>query len=429
MLTHSVVSLIIVSAILTVFALLQMFFAHASNSHGQATLGMLAINVIISIYFGIYFAGGLNKLKQNYLWQVNTKYRNTLMMAFLIMLGIVNLLQVPFLYLNLHFSAAIFLMPFCIAIFASQLVLGKNIVYKVLIPAIPFLLLQLMKVGVSFNNVLILIFANCIAVIIAMYCGFLQKGINQKTYQDIGFRNNTLVQSTGLNFKWLTIINHQLSRFITSSISKSPSTIDLAVIMPHTKLAIYTIFYLILMAFFVSISESKQVNLIQGFAPLFLASYAVNLIMETSHLIKQTKMIAHTFNGHQQLKSQILFAFDKAMLFNIMVFSVGVYLLCHFLAIDINYSFLFLMLLVTTGIILAYSPLLLCFNWLNITFSLIAVAMIYALSVFYAIRWFKDFHDSGAILLFMSLLFVFCLLLRALTQWVFWQRPFEQLLK
>lgn len=427
--THSMVSLIVVSAVLIVFALLQLFFAHASDAPGQATMGMLSINAIISIYFGIYFAGGLNKLKQNYLWKVNSHYRNALMMAYLILLCMINAVQLPFLYLNLHLSFAILLLPFCISVFSSQLVLGKNVLYKVLIPCLPLLLLQLIKFGISLNTIMIVIFASCIGVIIAMYYGFLQKDINQQKRQNTGFQDNTMVQSTGLSLKWLTIINHFLSQFVTKSIGKSPSKIDLAVIMPHTKLAIYSLFYLILMVLLASISSKKHINLIEGFAPLFLAAYAVNLVMETTHLIKQTKSFAHTFTGQQQFKNRILYAFDKAMLLNIAVFTAGLYVLCYIVNIELNPIYLLLMLMITTGIVLAYAPLLLCFNWLNINFSLITVTTIYAVLHFYALRWFKGYYQSDAILSFMLIFFMVCALVRTLTQWMYWQQPFEKLLK
>jgi hypothetical protein len=72
--------------------------------------------------------GSLVKLKKIYLWKNNLKYKKTILNAFFMIITIATISMLPVMYSVLSYSLLLLLLPFCIAVFASFIVSGKNII-------------------------------------------------------------------------------------------------------------------------------------------------------------------------------------------------------------------------------------------------------------------------------------------------------------
>ena len=425
MVTHSIVSFILVLIIMVFFSVFQILISTDNTPTNKAMMGALMINLTMSVFLGTYFGGALQSLKQNYLWIINQHYRNTLMAAFLFIIGLLSLLQIPFLYLNLNTTLLLLFVPFCIAIFSSHMVLGKNLLHKIIIPAVPLGLYQLHRINISLAIIIILLFICTLVLIIAMYLNrfYPDNSVRQTAKQ--GMEKPTIAQSK----KVLTSFNYSIGIFIAKWVSQSKRNIDWAILMPHTKLALFSFLYIIIISLFTLISEDKPI--IEMLSIMFLSISIIYLIMGSRGLIKQTRVIAHVFSGtkHRQLKNRMLFSIDKVNLINTMVFVCGILIITEIFSIPLNTTYILIASLAITLITLAYYPLLLCLSWVNISLQLLVAIVSYSTLIFFCVRWIKE-HTSDILIFPHSIVFIIaCLLLRGITQYIFWQRPFENLMK
>ena len=210
LLTHSIITLVAILTLTAVFAVFQIALSIAELGSGRSFQTALMVNLTIATFLGVYLGGALLKLKQNYLWRINQRYRSSLIAAFLIIIGTFNLIQLPLFYFNVNDSYLVLLAPFCIAIFSSHLVLGKNLLQKALIPAIPYLIAQLHRIDVSSNIMMLLVLISTMGLLASMYF--------DRTYPDSLSRKNTKTNAsiamsavaTGFRPSIITSFNHYL---------------------------------------------------------------------------------------------------------------------------------------------------------------------------------------------------------------------------
>jgi len=424
MLTHSVVSFVLVVGILVFFSVFQLMVPSQEN----ATMQSLATN-LMSVFLGVYLGGAMQSLKQNYLWIINQQYRNSIMAAFLIIIGFFSLIQMPIHYLNSSLTRLVLLVPFCVAIFSSHLVLGKNFLYKLLIPAIPVGVFQLHRLNINLDMVIIVLILATLVLIAAMY-------LNLFTANRLGLKRNTQAATAdyygGHHLKIITSINYVLGVVAAKWVLLSKRKIDWVVLMPLTKLAIYPLLYILIVFFLLMlITDAKDNPNIEFFTVIFLSVSIIDLIMGSRRLIRQTRVIAHVFAGsnHQQLKNKILIAIDKTNLINSIVFVGGVFIVVNVFSVSFNSHYILTATLAVTIIALAYYPLLLCMSWVNISFQLLASIVGYYSLVFIAVQWLKINHTTIMTSNYTFAFIVACLLLRATTQYIFWKQSIEKLMK
>lgn len=429
MLTHSVAMFISVILITAIFAFFQYDLSLYRDASNFNFMPAVMISLTLSVLLGVYLGGGMKSLQQNYLWKINQRYRNVLMAAFLIIATVYSLILVPTLYLNTQKLSLLFLLPFCITIFSSHMIIGQNLFHKILIPAVPFGLYQLIRFGVGLTPIIIvLILATC-SLIFAMYnnyFSFEQSQIKQ-TKEDA-----MAVATTGLNLKWVMAFNYHLGLIIAKWIARSKRNIDWTIIMPHTKLALFSLLYVILIMGFVLMNSDKgDKPLLEGFTIMFISASFIGLIMESRQLLRQTRVFAHVFSGdkHRQLRNKILLSMDKMFIINSIVFVVGIFLVAFAFSKPVNAQYILYTVTAVILFALSYYPILLCMNWINISFTLLASIIVYAGIIFATARWIKA-HPIELLSSPYTWMFVAaCLLLRGITQYIFWQRPFEALLK
>ncbi|MBL4661816.1 MAG: hypothetical protein JKY19_15765 [Alcanivoracaceae bacterium] len=431
MLTHSIVSFILVMIIMVFFSVFQILISNDGTPAIKAMMGALVINLTLSVFLGTYLGGALQSLKQNYLWTINQHYRNTLMAAYLIIIGLISLVQIPILYLNLNMTLLILLVPFCVAIFSSHMVLGKNLLHKILIPVFPLALYQLHRINVSLTVIIILLLIATLMLVIAMYLNRFYPDNSTRLMTKQSINSSTAVVATGLNLKWVTSFNYSIGVFMAKWVSRSKRNIDWAIIMPHTKLALFSLLYVLLIMLFVLMNNDKDKPVIEIFTVMFLSASIVSMVMESRQLIRQTRVFAHVFSGmkHRQLKNKILWSLDKTFILNSVVFIIAILLAAQIFSVTLNTSYVLFATLIVIAIALSFYPILLCLSWVNISLPLITAVMTYALLIFFSVRWLKTHTLEVMTSPYTIIFIVACLLLRVITQKIFWQRPIETLMK
>ena len=431
MLTHSVVSFLFVIAIIVFFTAFQIIISGDQTPTYKVILGALLINLTLSVFLGVYFAGGLQKLKQNYLWSINKKYKYTLLNAFLCLALIFNLLLLPVLYPNLKHMPLVLTLPFCVTVFSAYLVLGNNLLHRLLIPAIPLILIQLYRFNFSYNSIILSIIIATLILIVIMFLGNSykrpqkQKSDTQKSIDSMNFA------TTGLSSKFVTNFNHILGKHLSKKLLKKGKNIDYAVIMPHSKLALFSLFYALLIIFAVLFVTHDGEKLIEAFSVLFLSTSLISLVMESRLLIRQTRTVAHLFKGtkHKQLKNNMLLALDKNIVFNAIVFILAILSLSYLFSISISTMQLSVITVLILSFALAFYPVLLCFQWVNISIQLILAICTYAAGIFLLLKNARSYFESENLMWYIIASLLVCILIRIITQTIFWHKPYEQLLK
>ncbi|MCW8998327.1 MAG: hypothetical protein OQK04_06390, partial [Kangiellaceae bacterium] len=406
-------------------------FAQAGLALGPAPeervfRAVIMINLVMSTFLGVYFAGAQLSLKQFYLWKVNPRFRTTLMLAFLILVGSSTLLITIAFAFNINQRWLFLILPFCASIFAAQLVLETTLVKRTLAVIIPIGISQLQWLEIHEAFYLIPIFMIAMFYIRRMYS---PSYFRQTGYMDIMSINKA--QLTNSKPKIIIAANHYLGEFVSRWILKSKAVIDWAITMPHSKLALITSIWLFtLIPFFLIVGGGKP-ELLESFVFMFTASVSISMAMESRLQFFQLKSFAHIFSGqnHRELKNKILRSVDKTILVNCLVLLVGSMALAYLLDEKLDYYLLFSISMMIISVSLVFSPVLLCLTWIKVTFSQVSVLVLYGASLFAIAKLMAHFQEQlgHSVIIFVVIAFAF--ICRQLTQRVFWVKPLEQLLR
>ncbi|VAW34146.1 hypothetical protein MNBD_GAMMA01-2120 [hydrothermal vent metagenome] len=424
LLTHAKVFMVVM-IIFFGFTMLVMFFSQMPEV--QAIIMILQAFV----FLGIYLGGSVAKLKKNHLWINNKKYKYSILNAFFIIIGLSGLIMMPILYSALTKSLLILLLPFCTAVFFSFVVLGQNVLFKFLIPATPIIILKLFRIQVGLEIIILLIVASTMLLIFVMYKNLLDDYVNHTDKKNINDSKTIAFTTTGLSAKQYKKINYALGRWVSQWLMNSKKTIDWSILMPHTRLTVFTLYYSIPLFVGLFLVSTDVRKLFYVFVLIILPNIFFAIIMESRHLLGQTKFIAHVFSGdnHRQLKNKILFALDKNILINCVVFLISILFIIKFHSIPVQQSSLLVSYVATFLITLAIYPIFLCLNWVNISFMLILLSSIYGYGMYSMIKWIYAHTHLSMTLPYISALVVVGLLLRLLSQSIWWHRPIETLYK
>ena len=424
MLLHSKVFLAAI-VVYIIFTIMLLLFKEMSE------ISALVLIFQVSIFLGVYLGGGLTSLKKSYLWKNNTKYKNSNLSAFFLVILLVNALLAILIYPDLKLNKLILFMPFCVSVFASQMVIGKSILHKIVVPAIPVILIWLRDYGLHLNSSLLLIIASTVVLIFSMYKNlFYSYGINQGV-ENKSSANTVAYMTTGLNSTQLNAINAKIGEVIARWILVSKKNIDWAILMPHTRLTFVSQFYLISFFVLMLLSGEKLQPFTQALSLTFLPMVMLGIIIESRHLIKQTKMFSHVYKGinHRQLKNKILTALDKNLTINVLVFSAGLFTIIKIFSIAVFAKILVASLLFIYFFSMSLYPLLMCLNWVNISFTLIMIMSSYTFILYKSVKWIALNISLVLSPQYIIAFILMCIALRAITQYLFWNRSIEALMK
>lgn len=431
LLTHSLFTLFAISALSVFFATFQLFFPMEQVAPDNAFYATMFGSLVAATFTGVYLGGGVLNLKQFYLWKINQHYRSVIMSSYLIIIGLFCLIQIPILYLNLDRSPTVLIVPFCVSIFSSQMVLGKNHFYRVFIPAIPYFIMQLHHIGIHENIIVLIITCSTALLIWAMYTNkMLANNFNSKKLEQDSV-SNLATTPVGITPRLVISFNHWLGIILAKKILNSSKDISWAVLMPHTKLLLGSFINLLVVTIFLLLVNNDAKDLLEAFAILILSTAILSVVMESRKLIRQTRYIAHIYSAkqHSPLKRKILLSIDKNFIISCLTFIAGIIFISAILSAPINLSILLLSSLAIILIAYAVYPILLCLSWIKLSYIqviLVCIYMAFAISSVYLIG--KNIGESLFSLYF--IIFISgCLFLRLISQNIFCRYPIEKLLK
>ncbi|TQV86926.1 hypothetical protein [Aliikangiella coralliicola] len=426
--SHSWITLIAITILTIVFVSFQLIIYVAEIQQSDAFKASTMTNLVLACFWGIYIGGALLRLKQYYLWKINQCFRQTLVTTYLGLLGVFNLLLIFPAYLNINsnHSPLVLVAPFCVSIFASQVVLAKSLILRAIVPVTPFIIGQLYWLNVDESLIMLLIIASTCGLIYYLY----QSSSYRRTEpQDMVFP--VASQSTGFKPSIVFKFNYFISLMIANHITKNKKNVSWSILLPHSKLAIFSFFYVLLIFVFLIFLGGAKKSMLEVFTLIFISTSLIAIVMEARQLLPQVKLFSHVFTevDHRRLKNKILISLDKAFTYNGLIFITGAFLVGQLLSLESDALYFFSASIATLLIAMALHPLLLCLTWINVSLTQILVVSVYFLAIFFVSGWIEANHNS----LFYSwevLLFFICLVItRTLAQVLFWKKPLEKLLK
>ncbi len=260
---------------------------------------------------------------------------------------------------------------------------------------------------------------------------FYQFGVQLKQEKDKNNENLVAFATTGLNAAQLNKLNYRIGLIVAKWVTNSKKLIDWAILMPHTRLTLVTLFYVCFIFLSIALTSQKMRPLLPMLTFMFLPIMITGTLIESRNLFRQTRTIAHVFTGkqHHQLKNKILFSLDKNLLVNIIIFILGVILIINVLSISVMFKTMMLSLVAIAAISMSVYPYLLCLNWVNLSALLIGSMFIYITLIYKVIKWININPGLAMTWPYVVSFIAVCLILRGLSQNIFWRREFEALLK
>ena len=382
-LTNSYVTLFAIFLLALVLLPIQIIVPVESDAPEKTNQFLIFVNSVMAAFIGVYFGGGLLKLKQFYLWSVNHNYRYCLIGAFLILLSIFAVLQALVMSVNLQSTKLLLFLPFCVAVFSSYMVLGKNYLHKMLIPTTLILIGQLHHLGVDHTLIMVTAITATCSLIYYLYTGEIQRSKPPKeTLFEVGMGEPTVLPPITMK------VNHFLGRYLQKAIFSTKKDIGWSISLPYFKLALVPLLYLFVIIPFSFFVDGKG-ELLEVFTVMMMASTLMSVVMECRQLLPQTRTIAHLFGGdkHQDLKAKILRSLDKTITLNCLVLVLSVLPIALLLSMEFNHSVLLLETLVVISVGISLSPLMLCLKWVNVSVQLVLIMCAFGGLIFLASVW------------------------------------------
>ena len=437
MLSHSWVTLIAVGMFCCLYLFVSFLSIYGQVPTDKQFEAILMMNIVMALFWGIYIGGAFQSLKKNYLWKINRGFRLTLFKAYMTIIGGVVIVLMSLSYFQLGNHSMMFLfVPLCGCIYASQLVLEPSWLLRFTLPALPLGLFQLKRIDFleTHMNSLANLDAILMAVILVGAIVLMIRMISPEYYRQQATTDMLYTpqsEMTSLKPSLINKFNFQLSKLIAKLIISPKGNVGWAISLPHSRLALFSLTYVLMIVIFLKITGDKKGELLEAFSVMFMASALMASIIESRHLFTQLKPFAHLMsdNKHCLLKNRVLFGTDKVFLTIALVYSIAIMLLNFSIGSVVNYVTLVGGIIIVLLVTLVFHPLLLTVRWLNVSFAQVGLASLYAFSLFFALTWAnKNQHILEAPL---SILIVITsiVLARLITQKIFQQIPIESLLK
>ncbi|MCF6192725.1 MAG: hypothetical protein L3J46_00120 [Kangiellaceae bacterium] len=355
LLTHSTTTLLMILVLAIALQSLATLATVQQNGTTSSFEYISIINIILASVFGIYIGGGLYDLKNIYLWNVNVRYRHTLVAAYISAVFLFTLILIPSIIINLKNEIFLVVAPFAVAIFASIFMLGKTLLHRLLIP-ISLVLLIMAKLD-HLTTVLAMLLASV---------GLIYNIANRRIYPEhsnilpsmrarIDVTQDSHASTPGQRF--LRFFSDFFERIATKQIEKRSQNIDWAVLSLDIKFGLSAIIWSLML---VSISYSN--SRATGFVAHMLALMMIVTVPAACRgLVPQTRIFAHTFCAadHHNLKMKIMSVIDNALLTNLSLILGFGYLSDWIFAVEVahqNFAFISIVVILVG---LAFNPLLL----------------------------------------------------------------------
>ncbi len=390
LLSHSPV-LLILTLILGVVII---FSNQLSSEQPRITKYLLTINSVFSFIFGAYIGIGVAKFKACYLWTSNHHYRLSLLVSGLVSILIITLIQALFISLQLNQLAIEIILPFSLSLSLVYYALGSSIFNRVV-----YLILGALWIPFAtadFN--LIWFYWIQLAISVFFIVLLLKDKKNNNGHVRSPIITSNICQDTVTNPHYYKF-NYRLNKIVSRLIAKpnAQKNIHWVITMPHTRLALISLLYFLIIMFNALIMVQSELILIELFCNIFTLSIVLNVLMEARQLIINTKPIAHLFSplNHRTLKKKMIHSIDRTLLINVFALLSLVSLSVLFTGLPVALDYLVLSSGVIIALGLAIYPILLRFQWLRVSWQLVISISLYGLTSYYLCKWLKSQLSSG----------------------------------
>ncbi|MBV1911792.1 MAG: hypothetical protein KUG78_21040 [Kangiellaceae bacterium] len=350
--------------------------------HQRITIMMISL---LSLFIGIYLGSGFLRLKRSHLWQTLPHYRNNLVISFVSAAAIYGTLQTTaMLYSGWSFIIA-WLAPICITLLAAQLVIGNNLIMKVILPASPFIIFQLNQYNVDYQLLLVILilFAS-----LAVYLNYENKTVLSDA--TIGLMSGNMMQQLkNVRVQKFNILIATI--FQALGVKYRKKDLSVAFLQPNNRYGVSSSIGVTFILLFFHLINDNQMEL-EGISGLMLLSILMGVLMELKLLAPQSKSLAHVYSQeqHQDFKARVLAMIERHVLVQSIVYGTLILLLNSM--IEDFVEPLPLIRYVATAALSAiiFMPAFLCLSWVNINFKLLAVIICYFVTTIISFGWFYN---------------------------------------
>ena len=173
------------------------------------------------------------------------------------------------------------------------------------------------------------------------------------------------------------------------------------------------------------VEQKEGQGFIEIITNLIFATYVWITALNSQTLIHQTNTIAHVFKGkdHRQLKNKILFAIDKTIILNGVIYIGVLALIIQQFSPLVDLQYLLISSVAIGCFALAFYPMFLCVEHIHIVRAfptLLYVAVLIGLNF-----WLKVHSNIEWIDAFLYIFY--CIVLRVTSQYMFWKTSLEDL--
>ncbi|MCF6192724.1 MAG: hypothetical protein L3J46_00115 [Kangiellaceae bacterium] len=322
---------------------------------------MVNIDILFSVFSGLYIGNALLILRKGYLWTINPKYRHSLIAAYIANLAIYTLFVSPLIFILIFQAKILIISPLFISIIASMILLGRNLVHQVIVPtAIAGLIIfrgidDILTTWLLFLGALESAFH-----LVKASPDYSPKSLSVQQLKTWSSTSDLLAK----NFSLYSHINDYVGRIASTRIVKTPKVLDWAILSIHARFAIWSIMWATLIVVF---SRNMGQYSQDSFVTQFITFFIFSLIIESRNLFSQTIPFAHLFaeSNYRSLKAKIVKVVDKAILINILV--TMSFVLIAFSTFDHQADVLKLIfsILLMGFLGLAFNPFILSFGKIN----------------------------------------------------------------
>jgi hypothetical protein len=379
-----------------------------------------------------FFASGLTKFKQSYLFRTNKYYQKQLFITVLLLSAVISLSLMLLLSSYKPESLVLVMATFSTALYIIWGTVNST-KYKIfVIVGIPVLVIfkfNFLTIGIiSINSILKAIGLYSLLLLSLIYYYV----IKPSRKKGIWINNHTLLDKTKSQ-SLETQLNYLIYQVFKTSHMHPQGDIGFAITSPISKLGLSSVIYLFVVVYLgmtVVVYKSWNLMAVENTALILLSIVLAVIILKSRYLLKQTRRIAHVFEGkqHQQLKQKILRNIDKTVAVNALFFLLTVLLFSQLFNDAIHVKYLLLSSAVIVLFILASYPLVFAIKRIPFIFVIGSSLMALVSIEGYVIHWLASNIDTAMTANFILPYLAMCVGLRIFSQGAFIKTSYERLL-
>ena len=334
---------------------------------------------MLSIFIGLYLGSGFLRLQQSHLWKTHQYYRINLINSLIIASLLYGSIQlIALLKAQWPLSVAL-IVPTCVTLLTTQIMIARHWIMKIIFPASPFILFQFVdyqtNLGLILTALLLITFA-------ALY--LTATNYNKPKSTALGLLSGNIKDQ--LTSPSMQKLNH-LATFIFQWLKKikpnryaSNKDFSIALLQPSNRYGIFsTIVAICTLLLLSSVGDTGKLQ-VEVFTAMILGSMVLSQFMDLQLLAKQSKPFSHLYSNkqHESFKRHVVKMVEKHTFFQGFNTLIALLILSLFMN---DFAEPLLLIKMGLSIILVASsfiPFMLCLDWFKVNIKLIVAVLIYS---------------------------------------------------